>query len=353
MPDLEQVVDLNLPLVDPTENGMARKGVAEFLGVVDPVGAEKTTSKLPITNDPPVGEGERPGSSKAKVGPPPTTAQPFILSECLPPVPAKLVAKIIKGDYVEMAELLRDNIEMERRGAAVDTSACSGTNRLQRREVPDFLSWLQCFGTYASIVGNHKPKKIRQLLAYQTIMIREARRCGGSGWQGYDAMFRQMAATVPDTDWGQLNSALYTVTFMAQQNGRGKTCQFCLETDHLSTDCAMAPVRQAGRVAPQGGGSISAGYESRRQGSVGIGWIPGTTNLEQRRVSTSKPGRGGRRGGYQSALPPAKRACYAWNEGACDFRENCRYRHICVKCEGDHPAVACKAIISKPSDKAE
>ena len=33
-------------------------------------------------------------------------------------------------------------------------------------------------------------------------------------------MFRQLAATVPSTDWGQLNSALYTVTFMAQQNGK-------------------------------------------------------------------------------------------------------------------------------------
>ena len=40
---------------------------------------------------------------------------PFILGECLPPVPQKLVTKIQKGNYVEMAELLRDNTELQRR----------------------------------------------------------------------------------------------------------------------------------------------------------------------------------------------------------------------------------------------
>ena len=128
-----------------------------------------------------------------------------------------------------------------------DTSSCPNASRPQRHEVPDFMSWLQCFGMYVAVVANHKPERIKQLMAYQTIMIREARRCRGAGWQGYDTMFRQLAATTPDKDWGQLNSALYTVTFMAQQNGRGKTCQYCLETDHQGPECAMAPARLAGR----------------------------------------------------------------------------------------------------------
>ena len=39
----------------------------------------------------------------------------FILSEGLPPVPAKLITKIQRKGYVDMAELLSDNMEMERR----------------------------------------------------------------------------------------------------------------------------------------------------------------------------------------------------------------------------------------------
>ena len=40
---------------------------------------------------------------------------PFILGESLPVVPAKLVKKILRGDFVDMADLLEDNLEAERR----------------------------------------------------------------------------------------------------------------------------------------------------------------------------------------------------------------------------------------------
>lgn len=42
-------------------------------------------------------------------------AQPFVFSQGFPPVPAKLVGKILRQVFVDMAELLRDNIEAERR----------------------------------------------------------------------------------------------------------------------------------------------------------------------------------------------------------------------------------------------
>ena len=54
-------------------------------------------------------------------------------------------------------------------------------------------------------------------------------------------MFRQQAGLSPGLDWSQLNSSLFAVTFLAQQNGRGKTCRFCLETDHSDEECALAP----------------------------------------------------------------------------------------------------------------
>ena len=44
------------------------------------------------------------------------TAQPFVLSNGLAPVPAKLVARILRGEFVDMAELLRDNLEAQWRG---------------------------------------------------------------------------------------------------------------------------------------------------------------------------------------------------------------------------------------------
>ena len=65
-------------------------------------------------------EGPRPAETERGGGSQPTdkveptisakTATPFILGEGLPPIPAK----VQKGDFVDMAELLRDNIEADR-----------------------------------------------------------------------------------------------------------------------------------------------------------------------------------------------------------------------------------------------
>ena len=78
--------------------------------------------------------------------------QPFIVGEGHPAVPAKLVAKIQRGEYVDMAELLKDNIKAERRRSPQEGLQGTLISRSKRREVPDLLSWLQCFGTYACVL---------------------------------------------------------------------------------------------------------------------------------------------------------------------------------------------------------
>ena len=92
----------------------------------------------------------------------------------------------------------------------------------------------QCDGKY--------PERTTQLLAYQTIVIREARCCGGRGWQGYDRMFRRLATSSPGLDWSQLNSSLFAVMFLAQQNGKCRRCRFCLETDYSDEEFVLAPI---------------------------------------------------------------------------------------------------------------
>ncbi len=169
----------------------------------------------------------------------------FWLGDGFPPVPAKVVTNIQKGEFVDMADLLRDNIEAERRYASSGAAASSAVQpaRSYRHELPDLFSWVQCFGVYASVVASKQPGRVGQLLAYQTMIIREARSCGGSGWLVYDTMFRQQVAHAPETDWSKLNNTLYSVTFLAQQTGRGKTCLHCMETDNTAMDCAVAPTR--------------------------------------------------------------------------------------------------------------
>ena len=172
-------------------------------------------------------EGEHPGETlqtgKAEPAGGAKSTTPFLLGEGLPP-------RHKKGDFVNMAELLRDNTEADRRRSKEGgVGPSTGQQSQSRREVPDILSWVQCFGIYTSIVVLLHQEKTQQLLAYQTTLLRKARRCGENGWQTYDTMFRQQVANNPTADWSELNSSLYAVNFLTNQNGKGRTCQQCLE----------------------------------------------------------------------------------------------------------------------------
>ena len=272
---------------------------------------DRPVAEQPTTHSPSAGPASNP---QKKVESNETTTTPFLLGEGLPPVTAKLVAKIHWGDFVDMAELMRDNMESERRWAEQEgpVGPTYASNR-RRREVPDLLSWIQCFGMYASVVTSKTPGKVKQLLAYQTMIVREARRCGGKGWQAYDSMYRQQAANNPSADWSQLNNSLYAVTFLANQNGRGRICQHCLETDHAANDCALAPYRPS-------------------------------------RSTPRDPPRGDTLSGRSAPRSERKeRICYAWNDGRCTL-PYCKYLHICARCRSsEHKAIHCTTY---PSSRA-
>lgn len=72
-----------------------------------------------------------------------------------------------------MAELLRDNIEAERRTSTVEGQKSPKVAHSTRCEIPDLLSWVQCFATFIAVVVSVHPSRVRQLLAYQTFVIRE------------------------------------------------------------------------------------------------------------------------------------------------------------------------------------
>ena len=142
---------------------------------------------------------------------------------------------------MDMAELLSDNLEALCRGALQDPTATDARQaKRPRKEVPDLLSWVQCFGTFMAVVASQQPDKLRQLLAYQTVIVREARRCGGRGWPAYDTMFHQQAAGDDTADWSKINSSLYAVSFLAQ-SVKAKSCSLCMEADHSEDNCTGSP----------------------------------------------------------------------------------------------------------------
>ena len=287
-------------------------------------GLGRSSSDPPV--DIPVIGGDKEDEEKEKeeeTEPPPVKKQPlpppFIVGEGLPVVPPKLVAKINRGEFVDKAELLRDNIEADRRRAAtagsVEATILASAKPI-RRKVSDLLSWIQCFGMYACVLGESYPELRQGLWAYQIFIMREACR-RGRGWQDYDSMFRQQQASVKDLKWESVNNALYAVTIAVplpvgheRNHPKGSTiCKWCLESDHQSQDCALllgqpqAQVERSQRNAPEG---PRQAHPTNRQAT-------------------------------------SPRSCYGWNAGNCRFGAECRFSHICSVrgCGGAHRASEC------------
>ena len=274
MLESERVLELDLPSF---EAEVPRGGLSTSLGPPQPTGTEAKGRE--------------------------TEGAPFVLNSVLPVVPARLVKRITKGDFVDMAELLRDNLEAERRRAQSQLDTGRGVAPAgNRREVPDFTSWVQCFALYASVVQSKFPEKGKDLWAYLGIIASEYRRVGGSGWRLYDAVFRQQFASMESADFGTVDTTLFATTFLTYRRSV-QGCSSCLASNHDQDDGGLNPGRQI-RLADAG--------RHRDAGRTG-------EHVYKRR----------RRG-----------ACYAWNDGK-SHATSCRIDHVCSRCHGDHKRALC------------
>ena len=109
---------------------------------------------------------------------------------------------------------------------------------------------------------------------------------------------------------------------MAQQERGGKLCHLCMGSDHTMEECALGPLQpRTMRAGPQGG------EKGERQGGA-FGTAAQARDLRTRQRSVQ--------------------ICYAWNEGRCRFLLY-RYRHSCLRCRGEHPALSCAVAPSQAS----
>ena len=156
---------------------------------------------------------------------------PFVTSKTLPVIPEKMVERILRGDFTDMAELLKDNMEVERRHYLLEGECGqSGIGQMMsRREVPDIMNWSQCFSVYIALICSKYPLQKAQEF-----------RCRGRGWLFYDLAFRQHISSLESTDFSKINQGLYTTTFLAY-GGRGQFCQSCMLSGHNHKECALHP----------------------------------------------------------------------------------------------------------------
>ena len=84
------------------------------------------------------------------------------------------------------------------------------------------------------------------------------------------------------------------------------SCLLCLESDHGEDECSLAPGQRG-----------SAGSSGKRDGQQ-----------------------------HGPQKDRSRLACYSWNEGRCQY-PYCRFRHVCVRCQGDHRFTECRQQLSQ------
>lgn len=237
----------------------------------------------------------------------------FSLSPATEPFPQRLVDKVRAGQFVEMRELLTDNISLLQQLETFNTQytlpALPGALRPRLREVMSLPSWVYCFLAY--IAMRSADQATRDMLAYARLIIREAQRHGGNGWLDYDRVFRQQAAIDHTLRWNTLQPSIQAATLVGHAPGRGTFCTLCREPDHMADRCALSYLRQPHGQTPQTASGPTIPSSARPR-------------FQPRRRPESHTG-----------------ICISWNKGQCAYPGRCTFRHVCATCNRQHMACHC------------
>ena len=220
---------------------------------------------------------------------PPPMSPDFALEDGL-----SVSGKMEAGQYVELAELLPDNLELLKREVGPFFEWMPHL-RSQLRSIPSVLSWACCFSTYAIVRCAADPSRAASLLSYMRLILQEAAKLGSEGWLTYDTHFRKLAATRPDMDWATPHQGIYAQTFVAL-GSNAPLCRLCLDTDHVKANCSLRDASTDRNVA--------------------------------------------RDASPEGACTKPRPICRGFNEGSCQF-PNCSYRNVCNVCLRPHWAKHC------------
>ena len=116
----------------------------------------------------------------------PKKSRPAVLiSNGFPPIPFRLVKRVEDGLFVEMSELLPSYLD----SADLNSNDQCVSSRRRPPAVSNIVDWIQCFAVYIAIISRQKPKRVADLLGYQSLIIGASMHCHEGKWVVYDCRF--------------------------------------------------------------------------------------------------------------------------------------------------------------------
>ncbi len=164
--------------------------------------------------------------------PPRCNSEALIVSKNLPPVPKKLAERIWRNEYIEFELLLPTKL-----GSPEPTlgELFTGGRRKERKSTMSIQEWVVCFNTYLAILTLKDPTRVKDLLAYSSLIVKASADFEGECWRNYDQFFRRQAAAEPARypQWGEIEPCMWTQHF-----GRAAARPTCGQRGH--ENCARA-----------------------------------------------------------------------------------------------------------------
>ena len=243
-------------------------------------------------------------------------------SHHMPAIPASVLEKIRRGEFVNFDLLLPNNVPSETRDAftlSLNSSDISqgpkivvrNGNQSNKNKVIDLHSWFLAWCLFFQAYILFRPHLAYQLAKYQIFIAQLASNYNFSAWYAYDQAFRLHIANNPLASWDLCNEDIYNVHIRGA-SGRAR-CAICSSRDHFASICPKRSFQASSFRAASSSPSVRP-----------------RSNPLSSNVPFLDP---------QLAALSAQSAefCRKFNYQQCHF-PSCRRIHWCIKCNLPHPA---------------
>jgi len=126
---------------------------------------------------------------------------PLLISDGLPPVPARLANRVKQGLFIEMTELLPDYLS----STDVNLKDRPSSSKSKLEKVKNIIDWIQCFGIYIALFSRSAPERVAGLVGYQSLIISASQHNHEGHWVLYDRRFRLKASASKIKKWSVID----------------------------------------------------------------------------------------------------------------------------------------------------
>ncbi|XP_067317382.1 uncharacterized protein [Anolis sagrei] len=196
----------------------------------------------------------------------------------------KTIDKILRNEYIDMFSLYFRELDKKEK----DDMDEERKEKLKKRRVEqNWKNWIACYTIYASLLVEAHPYRAKALFKYQNIIYGAYVNYTGQAWLFYDSRFRSEAATKPDKRWDLIDSQLWM--------------------EVMNTTRA----------------------------------VPGEKADSGHTIQNAKGSQPFRQGNPAQQPQKQKGMCWGYAANGVCARKDCKFRHACAICQGDHSTKSC------------